>query len=697
MRILLQNIKNGKRTIEEIPYPNIKNGRIIVENHYSAISIGTEKMITELASMNYLEKAKSRPDDVRKIINKIKQEGLFNTIKSVMNKLDEPMTLGYSASGIVKERGSDISEFNVGDRVAIGGGGFVYHGEVCMVPSNLAVKVPDNVKLEHAAFATIAAIGIQGMRIAEVQPGENVCVIGLGLLGLITAQILIASGCNVYGIEPDENKRKLSEKLGVIKSFDINYDLETIFNYPKGRGFDKIIITASSKDSKPLETAAHISRDRGIISIVGATGINVSRNLLYSKELTVKVSRSYGAGRYNKVYEDMNIDFPIGYIRWTEKRNMEFFIDLLEKKKINMEPIISAIYDFDESIEVYDQIMKENNSLIGILLKYKQEINRENKIIIKEHIQTNNVNIGIIGSGNFVKSTMLENMKKTGQYSFIGISDRTGKNSLFIAKKYGFSYSTTNYKELLEDKNINLIVISTNHASHSQFIIEALEKGKDVYCEKPIAINKEQLNEIKDVLNKTKKRLFIGYNRRFSPHTKKIKEFLLKQIPPYNMSYIMNAGYIPKEHWVNMPEEGGRIIGEACHIFDLFVYMANSKVKNVYWSKLSGNRDNFSYESEANIIVEFENGSSGNIIYTALGNKNYPKEQMKIFVNNKIVEMNNYKKTEFIFENRKKVYKTMQMDKGFYNEYILLAKTIKEGKEFPIPENELFEIEKLFV
>jgi len=682
-----------------MPYPKISKGRIIVETKYSAVSIGTEKMVMELASMNYIQKAKARPEDVKKILTKIRQEGLFPTFNSVMNRLDEPMMLGYSASGIVAEISEEIGEFKKGDRVAIGGGGFASHSEVNVVPKTLAVKVPDNVELADASLATIASIGIQGIRMAEVQPGEYVCVIGLGLLGLLTAQILLASGCKIYGIEPDSEKRKIAEILGIEKAFGIDEDTQNIFASARGRGFDKVIITASTKESSTVVTAGEISRDRAIISAVGAIGMDVPRNMYYMKELQIRVSRSYGAGRYDTLYENQAIDYPIGYVRWTEQRNMEFFIDLLEKKRIDVKPLISKISDFDKAVEVYDEIMSEKGrKLIGVILKYKDEIKRDDKIIISnvERKAEKSVRVGIIGAGNFVKTTMLPFLKSNGKYEFVGICDRSGKNSSIAGEKNQFKYATTDYQKMLADKEINLIVVSTNHSSHSKLIAEALEKGKDVYTEKPLAINLKQMGDIESALKKSGKRLYVGYNRRFSPHTQFIKKYLRSIEKPMQIIYFMNAGFIPKSHWVNDTNEGGRIIGEGCHILDLFVYLTGSKINKIIWANASGNRADFNYESEATLLFEFEDGSVGTLVYTALGSKNYPKEEMKIFTGNSVITMNNYRETKIISDKRKKVFKTSVIEKGFKESYEALANSIIEGKEFPIPMEDLMQFKRMF-
>ncbi len=697
MKVLLQNIKTGKRSIGEVPYPQVKSGRILVENQFSAISIGTEKMITELASMNYLQKARSRPDDVKKILRKIRQEGLFPTVKTVMNKLDEPFVLGYSASGIVAGVSPEIGEFTIGDRVAVSGGGFVYHSEACLVPVNLTVKIPENVDMQDASLATIAAIGIQGMRIADIHPGEFVCVIGLGLLGLLTSQILIASGCRVVGIEPDALRRQIANNIGVEKTFIPDDDSDNIFNYANGRGFDKVIITASTKSNKPVIMAGEIARDRAIISSVGLTGMEIPRTLYYMKELDFRISRSYGAGRYDKVYEEQGIDYPIGYVRWTEKRNMEFYLDLLNSKKIDVKPLISKVYEFDNALQAYNDILsKKGNELIGVLFKYNKNINKEETIIINGTYQKNDkISIGIIGAGNFVKSIIIPFIKGTNKYNFIGICDRVGTASAYLAKRYKFSYATTDYKKIINDESINLVIVATSHSSHAKLIEESMKAGKDVYCEKPPAVNRKEMEQLIKTIKQTGRRLYIGYNRRFSPHMTKIKGILNNVQKPYHIEYRMNAGFIPKDHWANSKSEGGRIIGEGCHIFDLFMYLINSPIKDVKWSQPTGNRENIAFENEATVTFMYEDGSVATLIYTALGTTNYPKETMTVFAGGNVIEMNNYRKTKFYTNDKIKEFNTNSVEKGFKEAYKELGKSIIEGRAFPIPLWHIVEFKKM--
>lgn len=698
MKALLQNIKSGKRYLGEMPYPAVSKGRMLVETQYSAVSIGTEKMVMELASMNYLQKAKARPDDVKKILGKIRQEGLWNTYKSVMNRLDEPMMLGYSASGVIADVSPEIGDFKKGDRVAIGGGGFASHSEVNLVPQNLAVKLPDNVDMADASLSTIAAIGIQGMRMAEVEPGEYVCVIGLGLLGLLTCQVLMASGCRVFGIEPDSQKRELAQSLGVEKAFDTSEDSHNIFTHAKGRGFDKIIITASTKSDETVATAGEIARDRAIISAVGAVGMNIPRNVYYMKELDFRVSRSYGAGRYDNIYEEKGIDYPIGYVRWTEQRNMEFFIDLLEQEKIDVKPLISRIASFDSAVDIYDEIMSDKGKdLIGVILKYTEDIERDRTIQINtDNIEkADKVRAGIIGAGNFVRATMLPALQANSKYALTGIADRSGKNSAIAGRKYGFKYATSDYKKMLDDESVNLIVVATGHASHAGLVSEALLAGKDVYCEKPLAITVKQLNDVKNALKGSGKRLFVGYNRRFSPHIQYIKDYLGGLTKPYQMVYMMNAGFIPKDHWVNDPAQGGRIIGEGCHILDLFVYITDSSIKQVHWVNVTGDREDMSYESESTLLFEFEDGSMGTLVYSAMGSKEYPKEEMRIFAGSSVITMNNYKETKIYSERGNKKFKTSGISKGFDEAYEALAEAVLKGKDFPIPIDEIMQIEHI--
>ncbi|MCK4545173.1 bi-domain-containing oxidoreductase, partial [candidate division WOR-3 bacterium] len=685
----------------ENPKPFCKADGIIVKSMYSAISVGTEKWIVEFGQGNYLQKAKEKPNEVKKVIDKVKQDGIINTFSQVMNKLDEPMALGYSLVGEVIEVGKNVTEFEFGDLVSCMGGGHASHSELNYVPKNMAVKLGNEKYIKESSLGAVAGIVIEGIKMADIGAGENVAIIGLGLLGQIAVQILKASGCMVVGIEPDEFKRSLAHKCGCDLALSPDDNMQHVMDLTQGFGVDKVLITATTKSYGPITQAGEIIRDRGIISVIGAISLYIPRDIYYKKELSIVISRSYGAGRYDPAYEEKGVDYPIGYARWTEKRNVQLYINYLESGKLKIDKLITHLFDFYDAPNAYELITnnKNNENFISVLLEYKKNMNdaiREfEKTVItsrKPISPVNVIRVGLIGAGNFVSSTMLSHMLPVKDYNFIGIASSSGSTATYIASKYDFKYSTTDYRELLYDENINLIIISSNHNTHSKFVSEALLAGKDVYCEKPLAITKEGLEMVKIALSKSSRRLFIGFNRRFSPAAVKIKKILESRQCPIMINYIMNAGYVPSEHWVNDIEiGGGRVIGEACHIVDLFRYLIGSPVSEKNISPISYSNKENTPNANANISIKYEDGSVGNILYTSMGDKAYPKEKCLIFNSQMIIEMNNYKSISIYRDNKCNTIKYRGIQKGFKEEYIALAKSFINGEEFPIPVAEIIE------
>ena len=701
MKKLYENIKSGKIEIVDNPVPICKADGILVKTLYSAISAGTERWLLDFGRGNYFDKAKEKPKEVKRVIDKIKKEGLINTYKQVMNKLDEPFSLGYSCSGEVVEVGKNITNFKVGDYVACFGGGYAAHSEINYIPKNLAVKIGNPKYIKEASLGAIAGIAIEGIKVAETGIGENVAVIGLGLLGQIAVQILKASGCRAIGIEPDEFKRKIAKENGCDLVLSPNDNMQTVIDFTGGFGVDKVLITAATKSNGPITQAGEIIRDKGIISAVGLVNLDIPRDIYYKKELSIVVSRSYGAGRYDPVYEEKGIDYPIGYARWTENRNVKLYIDLLESGKLSIDKIITHNFDFYDAEKAYKMITdrKSNEKYISIILEYKnnlenKEFKKDNSVVLstKAISKANNVRVGLIGAGNFVSATMLPHLSQIKKYKFVGIASATGGKATFLAKKYGFKYSTTDYEELLEDENINLVIVATNHNSHAKFVSEALLAGKDVYCEKPLALTNSELEVVKKALSQSGKRLMVGFNRRFSPAAIKIKEMIQNRRNPVMMNYVMNAGYIPPEHWVNdIKVGGGRIIGEACHIVDLFRYFAGSNVKNVIINSIDEKSKEAPSTANANITIKYEDGSIGNITYTSMGDKSYSKEKCFVFSEQSVIEIDDYKSMTVCSDNKCKKIKFNGMQKGFREEYEALADAMVEGKDSPIPIDEILE------
>ncbi|MGB3478246.1 MAG: bi-domain-containing oxidoreductase, partial [bacterium] len=566
MKQILQNFKTGVLSVDDVPVPKVQDNGLLVKNAFSLISAGTERSSVELARKSLLGKAKSRPADVKKLIKLAKKQGIRNAYKTAMNRLDTPTPLGYSSAGIVMEVGKDVQGFKVGDRVACAGGGYASHAEVIFVPENLCVKVPKGVGLDWAAFTTLGAIAMQGIRQADLRVGENVAVIGLGLLGQLSIQILKASGCRVVGIDLESDKVKLAKKCGadevILRSENATYLVE---HFTDGKGVDAVIITAATSSNDPFLLAPQICRDRARVVLVGVAKLDFPREPYYRKELSLLLARSYGPGRYDTLYEEAGIDYPIGYVRWTEKRNMEAVLNLMAEGKLNIAPLISHGFKITEAKRAYDIVLgKTEDKPLGILFEYDTEKEHESKIIISKSrpalsAMPSAINVGFIGPGNFAKSFLLPNMKYE-EANLIGVADVRGTNSKMVAQKFGYKYCTTEYKQLLDDTTITTIFIATRHNLHAQLIMESLKAGKHVFCEKPLCLDKKELTQILKVRSTPSALstlLFVGFNRRFAPLTMEAKSFMGDKVVPYIINYRINAGNLPQDHWLLDIKQGG--------------------------------------------------------------------------------------------------------------------------------------------
>jgi predicted dehydrogenase/threonine dehydrogenase-like Zn-dependent dehydrogenase len=698
MKQLLQNFKTGELKLHDIPMPVVQEGGVLIRTLYSVISAGTEKQMIDLAQKSYLGKAKERPDLVKQVFNKIRNEGLWNTYRNVMSKIEEPMPLGYSCVGQVIGVGKGVDEFKVGDLVACAGAGYANHAEYNFVPKNLTVKLNREDKLEESAFVTLGAIAIQGIRQAEPVFGDTVAVIGLGLLGQITVQILKAAGCKVIGLDYVEDKIKLAEQNGMDKGVILGKDnikaiIEELSN---GFGADKVIITASTKSNDPIEMAAEIARDRGTIVMVGVTGMDIPRKPYYMKELTFKFSRSYGPGRYDYLYEEKGIDYPVGYVKWTENRNMQEVIRMIENDLINIKSLITHTFNIDEVLIAYEMVIdnpkKEN--FIGVLLKYNthQQAHLENKIESAQRItKSGQINMGLVGAGNFTKSVFMPNFKSVKNVNFKGVASAKGISAKSLAEKYGFEYATSDYRELLKDEQINVVAITTIHNLHASMVIEALKTNKHIYLEKPLCIKEEELKLIFEEYKKHSSSLMIGFNRRFSSHIRKVKDFLGKKTSGAVVTYRVNAGNIPKGHWVNDSDVGGgRIIGEVCHFVDLIGFIVEAKPIKVYAEKININNDEVINEDNILITLTFNNGAIGNILYTSIGNKAFPKERIEIFSGGTVAVVENFVKSQFCKNGKISTYKTRDQDKGFYEAYSSYIDSLVKGEKCPIDAQDIF-------
>lgn len=680
MKQIIQSFKTGETILEEVPVPIVTPGSVLIQTTRSLVSLGTERMLVEFGKSNLISKARQQPEKVKQVLDKIKSDGLLPTLEAVFNKLGQPLPLGYCNVGKVVEVGEGVSEFRIGDRVASNG----HHAEYVTVPKNLVVHIPDRVSDEEAAFTVVGAIGLQGIRLLKPTLGETFVIIGLGLIGLITAEILVVNGCNVIGFDFDEDKVKLASDKGV-KAFAVSNGLDPIglvTSLTNSDGADGVIITASSKSNDIISQSAKMCRKRGRIILVGVVGLDINRADFYKKELTFQVSCSYGPGRYDENYEQIGNDYPLPYVRWTEKRNFETILKLIESGKLNVKPLISEKVPLNESQRIYGNIQTTRS--IAIILSYPESTKKYTKLQIytREFTGSTKNFVGIIGSGNFTQMTLLPILKKLKSKIKV-ISSLDGISCTILAKKYRIPNSTTDYKNILTDPDINLVFIITRHNQHAKLVIEALNAGKHVFVEKPLALSYEELQEIIEVYEKSKQSLTVGFNRRFSPFSHKVKSLIGNEESPLNVVVNVNAGFIPRESWVqDIAVGGGRIIGEACHFIDLISYLTGSYVKSICMSALGThpkeNTDN------AVLLLKYANGSQGVINYFSNGNKSYSKERIEIYTQGRTLILDNFRSLKgFGFRGFSKM-KSGQ-DKGHYNQYKELIGRIEKGGSSLIP------------
>jgi predicted dehydrogenase/threonine dehydrogenase-like Zn-dependent dehydrogenase len=682
MKQIIQSFKTGDTILEEVPAPLIARGKVLIQTSRSLVSLGTERMLVEFGKSNLISKARQQPEKVKQVLDKIKTEGLMPTLEAVFNKLGEPLPLGYCNVGKVIAVGEGVSEFKIGDRVVSNG----QHAEFVCIPKNLVAHVSDEVTDNEAAFTVIGSIGLQGIRLLNPTLGETIVVIGMGLIGLLAAQLLIANGCKVIGIDIDEEKLNLSKKWGVIpfnpKKGDVVKFVELV---TKNVGADGVLITASAKTDEIISQAAKMSRKRGRIVLVGVIGLNISRAEFYEKELSFQVSCSYGPGRYDEDYEQRGNDYPLPFVRWTEKRNFEAILHAIASGKLSVKEMITEVVDLENYQTIYGEIGTKKS--IASILKYPsvEIIKPANTIELKAVNFTGSKGvIGIIGAGNFTKMTMLPALKGSGAgYKYIASAG--GVSGTALAKKYGFAHSTTDYNEILKDPNVDLVLIITRHDKHAAMVAESLSAGKNVFVEKPLALNKEQLEQIICAFNQSNNTLTVGFNRRFSPHSIKIKSLIGNA--PMNVIATMNAGNIPANVWVHdMQIGGGRIIGEACHFIDLITYFTASKVKAVCMNAMGINPDDNT--DNASILLKYENGSTGVINYFSNGSKAYSKERVEVYSQDRTVIIDNFRQTTgYGFKGFSKL-KT-KLDKGHKTQFTELIKRTKTGGQPLIPFDEI--------
>lgn len=680
MKQLIQNLKNGETILENVPTPQAKSGSVLIQTTRSLVSLGTERMLVEFGKANLIEKARQQPDKVKMVLDKMRTDGVVPTLEAVFNKLGQPLPLGYCNVGKVVAVGKNVTEFNIGDRVASNG----QHAEFVCVPKNLVAKIPDNVSDSEAAFTVIGSIGLQGIRLLAPSLGETVVVVGLGLIGLITAQLLMANGCNVIGVDFDDNKLELAKTKGIITVNPGNAEDPVQFvKSINPVGADGVIITASTKTNDVISQSAQMCRKRGRVILVGVIGLSLNRAEFYEKEISFQVSCSYGPGRYDENYELHGNDYPIGFVRWTEKRNFEAILNSIESKRVDVESLITEKVPLSDFYKIYGD-MKSSNSIASILM-YDENSSQNSIVKIKDSdFSGNNKAVGIIGAGNFTGATLLPALKGV-EANLKYIASAGGLSATTLAKRGGFSHATSDYKEILKDSEVGLVVITTRHNLHSSMVIESLKAGKHVFVEKPLCLSNEELDQIIALSEKHNKNVTVGFNRRFAPLAIKMKELLGNT--PINIVATMNAGAIPPESWVHdMGIGGGRIVGEACHYIDLCSFLSGSNVSSVCMNAMGpepqANTDN------ASILLKYENGTNAVINYFANGSKEYSKERIEVYSQERNLVMDNWRSLSgYGFKKFTKI--RGKQDKGHKTQFKYLMESFNNGGESMIPFPEI--------
>ncbi|MCL4378777.1 MAG: bi-domain-containing oxidoreductase [Actinobacteria bacterium] len=675
--------KKGIITVEEVPSPTVSDDEILVQVYYSCISTGTEIAAMKNLAKPLYKKALEKPQNVKKVLEMIREKGLTGTISRVKSKLDFKNPVGYSASGIVLETGKNIKNIKPGENVACVGAGISNHSEFIAVPENLAVRIPGELSIRKASTVALGAIALQGVRRCALQIGDSAVVIGLGIIGQITIQLLKISGCRVIGIDLDQGRiDKAAGLAGLnmgINPKNLNAVEEVAIN-TGGYGADAVIITAASSSDSIINQSIEMCRRKGKVVIVGDVSLNIKREAFYKKELDLLMSTSYGPGRYDEEYELKNLQYPYSYVKWTENRNMEEYLKLLSENKINIDGLIEKCYPVEEAEKAYNELKSEEKPLV-VLLEYNTEIKPAKKMITgKFEVKENKIMVGVIGAGSFAQDVHLPNLQKLSDiYEVYAICSKIGSEADSIAKNYNASYATTDYKDLLNDSNVNMVIITTRHNLHAKIAIEAARAGKAVFLEKPMALNKEELNGLVAALEDSKVPFMVGFNRRFSSLAANIKEILKNRTNPLIINYNMNAGYIPGNHWVHSEEGGGRNIGEACHIYDLFNFYTESEVRSMAAASITPSNEQFARNDNFSATIKYKDGSICNLTYTALGSKSAPKEQMDIFFDGKIIHLNDYRELTVFGTSNKNIRQKIQ-DKGHFEELKVFGDYVKSGK-----------------
>lgn len=690
MKQLLQNLRARAPHLAEVPVPTPPPGMALVRNAASLVSAGTERALVEFAGKSLLGKARARPDLLRQTLDKARREGLLNAANAAFGRLGEPMPLGYSSAGEIVELGEGVTGFRVGQRVACAGGGYAVHAEYVLVPQNLLAAVPASVDFESAAFATLGAIALHGFRLSQVQLGERVAVIGLGLLGQLAGSIAAAAGCQVLGIDLNAGRVALAKKRGIDAVMRKSAG-EKASGFTNGDGFDTVLICADTESNDPVELAGEIARDRAKVIAIGAVGLEVPRRTYYAKELSLVVSRSYGPGRYDPGYEEAGIDYPIGYVRWSEGRNLQAFVDLLGDGKVDVSALISHRFPIEKAPKAYE-LISSTQSFLGVLITYPAARARAaaKKIeVTSKPISKSKIGLGVLGAGNFARSTMLPAIKGLRNVELIGIASASGRPAADLARRFGFRYAASDEQQILKDSKVDVVAVLTRHNLHASQTLAALKAGKHVFCEKPLALNEKELRAIERVLGKRgAPRLTVGFNRRFAPLAVELYKFLGSRGEPLAAHYRVNAGPLPLYHWLHDPARGGgRLLGEACHFIDFLIFLAGQPPTSVVAQALPDDgqyrQDNFQ------VTLRFADGSLGTLTYLANGDRSLPKERLEVFSGGKVAILDDFQSLELTADGRTRSISRTQ-DKGHRQAWKVFLASLQRISQPPIPYEQLF-------
>lgn len=706
MKQVLQHARTGEITVEEVPVPQLLPGCVLVRIASSVVSAGTERASSEFARKNLLQKAQSRPDLVRDVINKVKRDGILSAIQTVRSRLDQPQAPGYSSSGTVMAVGEGVTDIQPGDRVACAGAGFAVHAEIACVPRLLvaslaaAQSMGNEVSFDEAAFATLGAVALHGIRTAEARLGDVVAVIGLGLLGQITVQLLKAAGCGVIGMDIDDFRADLARRMGADGTANCAAAFRDLcLDLSKGVGVDSVLITAETPSSDPVNLAGAVARDRAVVVAVGTVGMDIERKSFYEKELDFRISRSYGPGRYDTAFEQKGRDYPIGYVRWTETRNMEAFVKLLGEKKINLAPLITHCFPIERAQNAYELITgRSREHFLGVMIQYSSSGDESRRLELLPQVKReargpeNGVaSVGLLGAGGFASSTLIPAMKASSDTSLISVCTATGAHAKDAARKFGFLSCTTEEAQVIGNPEVNTVVVATRHHLHARQVLAALGAGKNVFCEKPLCLSQEELSAIIRAYEFGSKRLalMVGFNRRFAPLTVKMKSYLSQISEPLALHYRINAGYLSPDHWVNDREQGGgRILGEVCHFIDLLMFLAASPIVEVEGRPVGGS----ARYSGDNVLISlrFGNGSEGTISYLANGDRTFSKERIEVFGGGRTAVLEDFRRLELMHDGHKEIVRSrFRQDKGHRAEWAAFAQLVQQQKEAPIRFEEI--------